>query len=382
MNARVTRRFKFLEEGVLSWPALDPTLLILTVLLPLIGVVAVTSASMPTVYQETGPFAASTVRYLAITLVGIAVALVFSQIDYRRIGERSWIAYLVAIGLLVLVLLPGAVTGGTPKRWLELPGFSFQPSELVKPALIIHFSYWAVMLGPKLNQFRWFIVGTAIVALPVLLIVLEPDLGTAALVCMTAGAVALTAGVKAWHLLSVIPLGAALGAISMVFNPYQLTRLRTFLGFDVNPLDSGYQSQQALLALGSGGITGKGLGLGTAKYSYLPAATTDSVFAVIGEELGLIGTGLIVLMFLALLARGLWVAALAPDRFGRCVAAGIAFQISAQAFVNMGVVVGLYPVTGIPLPFISNGGTSLIVSLAMMGVLINIARSAGLHKST
>lgn len=382
MSARVTRRFRFLEEGVLSWPALDPVLLILTVLLPLIGVVAVTSASMPTAYQETGPFAASTLRYLALTLVGIAVALVFSQIDYRRLGERSWVAYLVAIGLLVLVLLPGAVSGGTPRRWLELPGFSFQPSELVKPALIIHISYWAVMLGPKLNQFRWFASGVAIVALPVLLIVLEPDLGTAVLVCMTVGAVAITAGVKAWHLLSVIPLGAGLAAISIAFNPYQLTRLRTFLGFDANPLDSGYQSQQALYALGAGGVTGKGLGLGTAKYSYLPAATTDSVFAVIGEEFGLIGTSLILLMFLALLARGLWVASLAPDRFGRCVAAGIAFQISAQAFVNMGVVVGLYPVTGIPLPFISNGGTSLIVSLAMMGVLINIARSAGLHKST
>ena len=357
-------------------------LLILAVLLPLIGVVAVASASMPTVYQDTGTFAASTVRHLAITLVGIAVALVFSQIDYRRLGERSWIVYLIVIGLLVLVLLPGVVAPGVPRRWLELPGFSFQPSELVKPAIIIHISYWAVMLGPKLNQFRWFALGVAIVALPVLLIVLEPDLGTAVLVCMTTGAVALTAGVKAWHLLAVIPFGAALAAISVVFNPYQLTRLRTFIGFDANPLDSGYQSQQSQLALGSGGITGKGLGLGTAKYSYLPAASTDSVFAVIGEEFGLIGTGLILLMFLAILARGLWIASLAPDRFGRCVAAGIAFQISAQAFVNMGVVVGLYPVTGIPLPFVSNGGTSLIVSLAMMGILINIARSAGLHRST
>ncbi len=382
MSARVTRRFRFLEEGVLSWPALDPVLLILTVLLPLIGVVAVTSASMPAAYQDTGPFAASTVRHLAIALIGIAVALIFSQIDYRRLGHRSWIAYLIVIGLLALILLPGVVAEGAPKRWLELPGFSFQPSELVKPAIIIHLSYWAVALGPRLNQFRWFAVGAGIVGVPVLLIVLEPDLGTALLVCMTAGAVALTAGVKAWHLLSVIPFGAGLAAISIALNPYQLTRLRAFVGLDANPLDSGYQSMQALLALGSGGVTGKGLGLGTAKYSYLPAANTDSVFAVIGEEVGLVGTCLILLMFLAILARGLWIASLAPDRFGRCVAAGIAFQLSTQAFLNMGVVVGLYPVTGIPLPFVSNGGTSLIVSLAMMGILINIARSAGLHKST
>jgi cell division protein FtsW len=382
LSARVSRRFKFLEDGVLSWPELDPVLLILVVLFPLTGVVAVASASMPSVDHDAGPFAASTVRHLAITLVGIAVALVFSQIDYHRLGGRSWIAYFAVIGLLMLVLLPGVAVAGAPRRWLELPGITFQPSELAKPVIAIHLSYWAVILGPKLTQIRWFAAGVAIAGLPILLIVLQPDFGTAALVCITAAAVAITAGIKASHLLAVIPLGTALAAISIVGNPYQLTRLRTFMGFEANPLDSGYQSQQALLALGSGGIGGKGLGLGTVKYSYLPAAHTDSVFAVIGEEFGLIGTGLILLMFLAILVRGLWIASLAPDRFGRCLAAGIAFQISAQAFINMGVVVGLYPVTGIPLPFVSSGGTSLLVSLAMMGILINIARSARLHEAS
>ena len=382
MSARVSRRFKFLEEGVLSWPELDPVLLILIVLFPLAGVVAVASASMPLVDQDTGPFAASTARHLAITLVGIAVALVFSQIDYHRFGGRSWFAYFAVIGLLILVLFPGGAITGAPKRWLDLPGISFQPSELAKPVIIIHISSWAVMLGPKLAQIRWFAAGVVIAGLPILLIVLQPDLGTAALVGITAAGVAVAAGVKAWHLLAVIPFGSALAAISIAVNPYQLTRLRTFLGFEANPLDSGYQSQQALLALGSGGISGKGLGLGTVKYSYLPAAETDSVFAVIGEEFGLFGTGLILLMFLVILARGLWIAALAPDRFGRCLAAGIAFQISVQAFINMGVVVGLYPVTGIPLPFVSSGGTSLLVSLVMMGILINIARSARLHQTS
>ena len=378
----MTRRFKFLEQGALAWPELDPVLLVLVVLLPLVGVVAVATASMPAAAEDVDPFGASTLRHLVIALAGMGAALVASQIDYRRLGERSWIGYFLVIGLLMLVLLPGAAIAGGPKRWLDLPLLSFQPSELAKPILIIHLSFWAAKLGPRLTQPRWFAVGVAVAALPIALIMIQPDLGTAVLICVTAIAVAITAGAKAVHLLALIPLGAAVGAISVFTNPYQLTRLRTFVGLEWSPLDSGYQSQQALLALGSGGIGGKGLGLGTVKYSYLPAAHTDSVFAVIGEEFGLIGTSLLLLTFLILLARGLWVAAHSPDLFGRCLAAGISFQIATQAFVNMGVVVGLFPVTGVPLPFVSSGGTSLLVSLAMMGILINIARSTTLRKTT
>ena len=382
MNVRVSRKFKLLEDGILSWPELDPVLLILMVVLPLIGVVAVASASMPSAHQETGPFAVSTVRHLAITMVGISIALVLSQIDYHRLGKHSWAGYFLVIGLLILVLLPGAAVPGSPKRWLELPAFTFQPSELAKPVLIIHISYWAVMLGQeRLRQIRWFVAAIAIAGLPIFLIVLQPDLGTSGLVFITALAVAVTAGAKFSHLLAIVPIGAAMATVSIIFNPYQLTRLRTFLNLEANPLDSGYQSQQALLALGSGGLTGKGLGLGTVKYSYLPAADTDSVFAVIGEEFGVAGTSLLLLLFLTLLIRGLWIASRAPDKFGQLLAAGIGFQISTQAFINMGVIVGLYPVTGIPLPFISNGGTSLLVSLAAMGILINIARAAKLHEA-
>lgn len=376
--ATSARRFRFLERGALSWPELDPLLLILTVVLPLIGVVIVASALMPVLADDAAAFGAAILRNALITTVGIAVALGVAQVDYRRYGPRSWLLYAIAVALLIAVLVPGLASSSGPRRWLGLSLLSFQPSEIAKPALLFVLAYWAGRVGKHVRELRIFLIGLVLVGIPLVLVTVEPDLGTAVVILGTTTTVAFVAGARLRHFLLI---GAVLifgFAASVARSPYQLTRIQAFFSPGDDLLDTGYQAQQSLLALGSGGIAGKGLGMGTMKFLYLPAPHTDSVFAVIGEEFGLIGTATLVILFVILLARGLWIAHKAPDTYGRCLAAGISFQLAAQAFINMLVVTGRLPVTGLPLPFISSGGTSLIVSLAMLGVLMNVSRAASL----
>lgn len=376
--AAPARRYRFLERGALSWPELDPLLLILAIVLPLIGVVFVASALMPVMADDAASFGAAILRNALITTAGIAVALGVAQVDYRRYGRRSWLLYAIAVALLIAVLIPALASPSGPRRWLDLSLLSFQPSEMAKPALIILLAYWAGRVGDRIREGRPFFIGLLLVGIPLTLVVIEPDLGTAVVILATSSAVAFVAGARLRHFLYVGVILLAGVALSIARNPYQFTRVQAFLNPGDDLLGSGYQAQQSLLALGSGGIAGKGLGMGTMKFLYLPAPHTDSIFAVIGEEFGLFGTAALVSMFVLLLARGLWIAYRAPDTYGRCLAAGISFQLATQAFINMLVVTGRLPVTGLPLPFVSSGGTSLIVSLAMLGVLMNVSRAASL----
>ncbi len=375
--AAPARRYRFLERGTLSWPDLDPLLLILAIVLPLIGVV-VASALMPVMADDDAAFGAAILRNAFITTAGIAVALGVAQIDYRRYGRRSWLLYAIAVVLLIAVLIPGLASSSGPRRWLDISFLSFQPSEIAKPALIITLGYWAGRVGNRIRDQRTFLIGFLLVLIPLLLVAVEPDLGTSIVILTTTSAVAFIAGSRLRHFLYVAVVLALGVGLSIMHNPYQFTRIQAFFSPGDDLLGSGYQAQQSLLALGSGGITGKGLGMGTMKFLYLPAPHTDSVFAVIGEEIGLLGTATMTLLFVLLLARGLWIAYHAPDTYGRCLAAGISFQLATQAFINMLVVTGRLPVTGLPLPFISSGGTSLIVSLAMLGILMNVSRAASL----
>ncbi len=376
--AAPARRYRFLERGTLSWPDLDPLLLILAIVLPLIGVVIVASALMPVMTDDDAAFGAAILRNALITTAGIAVALGVAQIDYRRYGRRSWLLYSIAVVLLITVLIPGLASSSGPRRWLDISFLSFQPSEIAKPALIITLGYWAGRVGNRIRDQRTFLIGFLLVLIPLLLVAVEPDLGTSIVILATTSAVAFVAGSRLRHFLYVAVVLALGVGLSIMHNPYQFTRIQAFFSPGDDLLGSGYQAQQSLLALGSGGITGKGLGMGTMKFLYLPAPHTDSVFAVIGEEIGLLGTATLTLLFVLLLARGLWIAYHAPDTYGRCLAAGISFQLATQAFINMLVVTGRLPVTGLPLPFISSGGTSLIVSLAMLGILMNVSRAASL----
>ena len=257
-----------------------------------------------------------------------------------------------------------------------------QPSEFAKVAMVVMLAAMAHHYGGRIREFRVSMLYLGgVVALVIVPIVLEPDLGAAITIAFVGFVMIFAAGARLWHLLLGFAALAPIALVSISQNAYQRERLMTFLSGDPDVTRTGYQAAQAQIAMGSGGVTGRGLGLGTQKFR-LPIPDSDAVFAVLGEEFGLLGTGLVLVLFLALFVRGIQIAAATDDVFGRLLAVGIVTQLCFQAFVNMAVVTGLTPVTGITLPFISRGGSSLLASLIMMGILMNVARQSGLGRET
>jgi cell division protein FtsW len=364
----------------LAWPPLDPVLLVLTVVLPLGGVVLVASARMPAVLGQDSLLERVTIQQMIFALIGVGLALGLSAVDYRRYGRVAIPALAVAgIALVAVLFVHDPSQPVTARRWFPLGDLTIQPSEFAKIAMILALATLAQRMGPRVREWRIVVLGFGgIVALLVIPVIFEPDLGTGVTMAFVGFAMAFAAGARLRHLAALAGMATALAAVSIGVNDYQRVRLLTFLSGDQDLANTGYQAAQAQIALGSGGITGRGLGLGTQKF-LLPVPDSDSVFAVIGEEFGLVGTGLVLVLFLALFVRGVQIAAVCEDVLGRLLAIGIVTQITFQAFVNMAVVTGLIPVTGITLPFVSRGGSSLMASLILMGILLNVARHAGLR---
>ena len=365
----------------LRWPPQDPILLLLTVLLPLGGAVMVASARIPAVLGEGAPLDADTIQQMIFGVTGLVLALGLSAVDYQRYERLA----LPALGVAWLLLLGVYFFSNAPpqlaaRRWFVIGDFTLQPSEFGKLALILALAKLSKHFGDRVRDWRIGLLGGGgLLAAVVLPVVAEPDLGTAVTMAAVGLAMLFVAGVRLRHL-AVLPLGAlAAGAISIAVHEYQRTRVLAFLTRDPEVTNTGYQAAQAKIALGAGGVTGRGLGAGTQKF-LLPVPDSDSIFAVIGEEFGLVGTGLVLVLFLALFVRGIQIAGSTEDPFGRLLAVGIVTQLTFQAFVNMGVVTGLIPVTGLTLPFVSLGGSSLLASLLMMGILLNIARKSALQR--
>lgn len=369
--------------GALSWPALDPVLLFLTVVMPLVGVVIVASARMPSVLSQDSLFERVTVQQMIFALVGVTFAVGLSRVDYRRYARFAPVALVVALlALLTVLFVDDPDRSLAARRWFRIGDFTLQPSEFAKIALILTLAAMADRYGPRIREWRVSILAFGgLIALVVIPVLLEPDLGTAATMAVVASSMVFAAGARLRHLAVLPPVGLAVMALSVLTNSYQRVRLVAFLTGDPDAANTGYQAAQAQIALGSGGTTGRGLGLGTQKF-LLPVPDSDSVFAVLGEEFGLIGTALLLTMFLALFVRGIQVAAASEDVLGRVLAVGVVTQLTFQAFVNMAVVTALVPVTGITLPFISRGGSSLLASLILMGILLNIARHTALRGRT
>ncbi len=367
--------------GALSWPALDPVLLFLTVVLPLVGVVIVASARMPSVLGQDSLFERVTVQQMIFALVGVTLAVALSRVDYRRYARFAPIALVASlVALLVVLFVDDPDQSLAARRWFRIGDFTLQPSEFAKIALILMLATMAHRYGPRIREWRVSILAFGgLIALVVTPVLLEPDLGTAAAMAVVGLSMVFAAGARLRHLAVLPAAGLAVMALSVMANSYQRVRLVAFLTRDPDVANTGYQAAQAQIAMGSGGTTGRGLGLGTQKF-LLPVPDSDSVFAVLGEEFGLIGTALLLAMFLALFVRGIQVAAASEDALGRVLAVGIVTQLTFQAFVNMAVVTALIPVTGITLPFISRGGSSLLASLILMGILLNIARHTALRR--
>lgn len=315
--------------------------------------------------------------FAALGLVGMAIASKVPYTVWRRWAGPIFILNLV---LLVLVIIPGVGTtaaDGEARRWLELGPLSFQPSEFAKLATIVFLARWlADNRQPPLTSFKsGLLPKLAVLVLVFGLIMMEPDLGTALAIGGTFIVVLIVAGARLWHLsLLALPAVAAV-AILIREAPYRMRRITSFLDPFADPQDSGFHIIQSLYALGTGGPFGVGLGNSRQKFFYLPELHTDFIFAILGEELGLLGGAVVILLFMLLAWRGFMIAATAPDGFACLLAAGLTAMIIVQAVINIGVVTSSMPITGLPLPFVSYGGTSLLFSLTGVGILLNISRA-------
>jgi len=352
-------------------------LLVSVIALVAIGVVMVYSASSVRSYISTADPGTQGVQQGIWAALGLVAMLAASRTDFRLLRYVAIPVFVATMVLLVLVLIPGIGTSASgSRRWLVLPGVGgFQPAELAKLAICLYLAHWLDRRGRDVRGLWSGLVPFVVLVAPgFLLIALEPDLGTAGVFVAASLAIFFMAGANLFYLSAIgaAVLGAAAWMVTRT--PYQLQRIEGFLDPFRDPLHTGYNTVQALMALALGGITGAGLGASRQKYLYLPAPSTDFIFAIIGEEWGLIGTLTVLALFVLIAYQGYRIAIHAPDTFSGLLAAGITTWLVAQAIINMMVVTALLPVTGIPLPFISYGGSALIINLAAVGILLSISR--------
>lgn len=348
--------------------SIDKKLLFLILAFVVIGLIAVADASAPQALNNFGDKFFLFKQQLEWAGVGLVALFITSKIKYTFWEKLATPIFFVSIVFLLMVLLPrlGFSALGA-RRWIFLGPLNFQPSELVKFAVCV---YFAKLASKTKGAFAYFIPLTVIL----ILIMLQPDLGTTLIIVMIGLSQIFVSGINIFYLLGAGVIGLLAGIPLILLSPYRKERFLTFLQMTEDPLGKSYHMRQILLGLGSGGIFGVGLGASRQKYSFLPEASTDSIFAVIAEELGLIGGIAIIVGFVYFVMRGLKIAADAPDTFGKTLAVGITIWIGGQAFLNIASMVALVPLTGIPLPFISYGGSSLVMILAACGILLNISR--------
>ena len=362
----------------------DPVILVAILALTALGLLVVYSSSAMdgylggTTFEDTFETLGPQLQWAAIGLVGMLLAM---RLDYRWLRLASVPLLLVAAVLLVLLQVPDLQrTVGGSSQWLKLPGLpAVQPSELAKLALVVYLAHWLARRGGAVAGFRsGFVPFVVIVAPFVFLIFKSPDIGSAGVIGLTAVILFFIAGANPLYLGGLVV--AAAGTAAMFLQGYQVARLQSFTNPFADPLDTGYHAVQGLLALGLGGLLGAGLGERAAAGGIvLPNAHNDYIFAVIGQEFGFLGGVAVIGLFGVLAYRGFRVALAAPDTFGGLLAAGITVWLCVQAFVNIGVVVTLLPVTGITLPFVSAGGSSLIVSLVAAGILLAVSRETAVQ---
>lgn len=302
--------------------------------------------------------------------LGFIALFIASKFDYHKLYNLALPALIGAIFLLIMVFIPGIGAGAKgANRWISLYVVSFQPAELVKLSLSIYLAAW--FSNKEKGRFLSFIL---LIGAVLLLVLLEPDLGTASIILAQSALVYFLSGGQIKHFLLSIPIISVLWFALIKLEPYRAARLTGFLNVGDNFATIEYHLKQILIALGSGGILGLGIGNSRQKYGYLPESMTDAIFPIIAEELGFIGASTIILIFLIIIWRGFVIAMNARDKFGRLLAGGIISFISVQIIINLGATTLLFPLTGVPLPFISYGGSALVVDMASIGILLNISK--------
>ena len=348
--------------------------------LALFGTLMVYSASAMISQQETQGATQFSYFYkqLTFTVLGIAAMYLVSRFDYRKLNS-DYVAYgflAVTTVLLLAVFVFPEINGA--RRWIRFGGFSFQPSELAKISLPIFLAYFLTKNEAKVTDLRSTVIKCiGVLALLVALIFQEPDLGTAIVLCAVFATVYFAAGANVLHIAAMAGAMVALAVIAIALAPWRMLRVFAFLDPYAHADDAGFQVVQSLYAIGSGGIFGQGYAMSQQKLFYLPYPYSDFIFSVVGEELGLVGTLAIVLAFGLLLWRGSRTALTAPDRFGMLLGIGLITGIIVQALFNISVVISIVPAKGIPLPFISYGGTSVLMTLISVGILLSISERSG-----
>lgn len=356
----------------------DKTLLAIMIVLMLTGFLTLFSATYYKAVDSGDPLS-EVKKQLFGAAVG-AVAMCFTtRMPYQFWGKRRVVTIGVALSLalLALVAIPGiGVYINGSRRWLSLGGVSFQPGEFAKYAAVLFMAMALTARGRRIEKFwKGILPVLAVPGVMFLLILQQPNLSTAGTIIIVSMLMVMLAGAKWKHMLALGAGGLALGAYYAWSEEYRRERLLSFMNPFAKMSDEGYQLSQSLIAFGSGGLFGMGLGQGRQKYAYLPYPESDFIFAIVGEDFGLTGCLVVILLFIAFLLAGMRIAMTCDDKFGCLLAAGITGMISVQAFINMGVVVGVLPTTGLPLPFFSAGGTSLSITMAAVGIVLNISRS-------
>jgi cell division protein FtsW len=365
------RRFRLPKFSV------DRPFLIATIVLVVAGFFIFTSAALGLLARDTVTFSSVAFSQFFFGIVGGTIALITaSLIPYRRLKPYAIHIFAATVILTLFVFIPGlGFEHNGARRWLSLGSFTFQPAELLKLGTVIAAAAWFAQVGRRTRTYRYgllpFLVGIGIVGLVLLA---QPDTGTFLVIAAAAAAVYFVAGARARDIGISALVGAVLTGLLILARPYLWERIRAFLDPTIDPLGASYQIQQSLIAIGSGGFFGRGFGQSIQKFNYLPEPMGDSIFAVAAEEFGFLGCTLLIALFLFLALRGLHIATRAPDQFSRLLVVGIVILIVAQSFINMASMLGVFPLTGLPLLFVSHGGSALLVTLAEVGIILNVSR--------
>lgn len=357
---------------------MDWWLFAVTLALSMFGVVMVYSASAMIAMRESSNQFAYVQKQAMFTAIGIVLMLIISRIHYRWL-QNEWLVFgflTITIILLIAVFAFPPINGA--RRWIRIAGSTFQPSELAKLALCFFLAFFLTRNEKKIASF-WETILPCLIVFGVLtgIILFQKDLGTVIVMSAIFTVVYFAAGARFLHIACVFGALLLVGAAALIFEPYRVQRMITYLDPWKDAAGAGYQVTQSLMAIGSGGLFGEGFAQGQQKLFYLPFPYSDFIFAVVAEELGLVGALMVVLAFGFLLWRGARASLMAPDRFGKLLGIGIITGIIVQAFFNISVVLGILPTKGIPLPFISYGGTSITMTLISIGILLNISQHAG-----
>jgi cell division protein FtsW len=354
----------------------DKTFLGIVIALVVIGAVMFTSASLGILPKNTSKFYGVILNQFTLGLLGGFVALYLgTRIPYRFWRKYSLIIFIVSIIITSLVFIPSiGMSHGGASRWINVFGISIQPVEFLKIGFIIYFAAWLSWVKNRVKDARFSILPLLILLGIIALILLrQPDTKSLILITVTAFTMLFVSGLPWKYILGLVMLSIIAFGLLVFFKPYLMERVNTFLYPNRDGQGASYQLQQSLIAVGSGGVFGRGLGQSIQKFEYLPEPQGDSIFAVIGEELGFLGASVLIILYTLFALRGYKIAYRSPDSFSKLLVIGFVTIIIAQSFMNIASIIGVFPLTGVPLVFISHGGTSLLLSLGMVGVILNIS---------